>query len=121
MSGNDSDYDICKAFAEADDTILTAAIVEDMKYTARYAKDNLQLPKGENFQQLVIQSDIFVSMAKSNSDWFGRFRYVSISYESFDIILFSLPKRSNNKSRLFGIRVARPYDMTKLLEKMHVA
>lgn len=116
-----SDYDICKAFAEADDSILGAGIVEDMKFVAWYSKRGRPRPEGEKFQQLVIQSEIFVSMAKSNSDLFGRFCYVAMSYETQDIILLSLPNgSSNNKPRLLGIPVSKPYDVTKLLEKLHI-
>ncbi len=118
-----SDYDICKAFAEADDNILGAGIVEDMKFTASYSKSGRPLQRGEKFQQLMIQEEIFVSMAKSNTEWFGRFRYFTMSFERYDVILFSLPngRSSNDKPRLLGIGVSRPYDMTKLLEKLHIA
>ncbi len=117
-----SDYDICKAFAEADDSIFGAGIVEDMEFVAWYSKRGRPRPKEEKFQQLVIQAEIFVSLAKSNADLFGRFHYVAMSYEDLDIILISLPNgsRSNNKPRLLGITVSKPYDVTKLLEKLHI-
>ncbi len=118
-----NEYDFCKAFAENDENIMTAAIVEDMKFVARYSKPNNNIPvqQGAKFQELVIQAEIFVSMARSNIEWFGHFRYVSVSFETHDIILFSLPIGSSNKKpRLFGIRVVRPHDMTKILAKLRI-
>jgi exonuclease III len=117
------DYNICKSFAEMDDNIRGAGIIENMKVVAIYSKRNIPLPKEERFQLMVSQSEIFVSIAKSNADFFGRLRYVTASFESSDIIFFFLPNgsSSNNKPGLFGIRVLRPYDMTKLLEKLHIS
>jgi hypothetical protein len=116
-----SDYNICKAFAEADNSIFGAGIVEDMEFVAWYSKRGRPRPKEGKFQQLVIQAEIFVSLAKSNADLFGRFHYVAMSYEDMDIILISLPNgRSNNKPRLLGVSVSKPYDVTKVLEKLHI-
>lgn len=116
------DYNICKSFAEMDDNILGAGIIENMKVVAIYSKSDVPLPKEERFQLMVSQSEIFVSIAKSTADFLGRLRYVTAAFESSDIIFFSLPNgSSNNKPRLFGIRVLRPYDMTKLLEKLHIS
>jgi hypothetical protein len=117
-----SDYDICKEFAGMDDNIVGVGIIENMKIVAAYSNGILPVPKGEKFQQMVIQSEIFISIAKSNTDFFGRLRYVSMSFETVDVLLFSLPNESNNnKPRLCAIRVFRPYDMTKLLTKLHIA
>ncbi len=118
------DFDMCKAFAEKDDNILGVGIIEDMKFVARYSKPNssIPIPEGEKLQELVIQSELFVSMAKASTEWFGRFRYITVSFETHDILLFSLPQggKNNNKPRLLGIRVLRPYDMMKILEKLHI-
>ena len=54
----------------------------------------------------------------------GTFHYVSMSYEGVDIILLPLPNErntGNKKPRLLGISVIKPYDVTKLLEKLHIA
>ena len=86
-----SDYNICKAFAEADGSIFGAGIVEDIEFVAWYSKRGRPRPNEGKFQQMVIQAEIFVSLAKSNADLFGRFHYVALSYEDSYIILISLP------------------------------
>jgi hypothetical protein len=115
-----SDYNTCKEFAEMDGTILGAAIIEDMEISALYSKQNTTLPKGEKFRQMVIQSEMFVRIAKANADFFGRLRYAMASFETFDSLFFSLPQGANNKVRTLVIRVSRPYDVTKLLERLHI-
>lgn len=121
MTGND--YDICKSFAQMDENIMGAGIIDNMKVVAIYSKQIVPMPKWEKFEQLVIQPELFVSMDKSNADLFGRFRYFSMSYECIDIILFLIPNgrsSSDNEPRLLDISVSRPNDMTKLLEKLHI-
>ncbi len=116
-----NDYDICKSFAEMDDNILAAAIIEDMEVAALYSKQNMALPNGERFKQMVIQSEVFLSIAKANADFLGRLRYAMASFETFDSLFFSLQRGTNNKVRTLVVRVSRPYDVTKLLERLHVA
>ena len=119
MSSN-NDYDICKSFTDMDEHILGTGIIENMKVAAMYSKPNLPLPKEEKFQLMIIQSEIFVSMAKSNTDFFGRLRYVATSFESSDIVFFPLPTGADNKLRTLVVQVLRPYDIMKLLKKMHL-
>ena len=120
MSGN-SDYDICKSFAEMDDNILGVGIIEDMEATAVYLKQHLPLPDEDRIKMMVIHSEMFVSIAKSNADIFGRLRYSLASFEVSDSLFFSLPRRENNKVRTLVIRILRPYDITKFLEKLHIS
>ncbi len=119
MSTND--YDICKSVANVDDNILGVGIIEDMGVTALYSKQNVPLPNEERIKLMVIQSEIFVGIAKSNADFFGRRRYTMASFETADSLFFSLPRGTNNKVRTLVIRVSRPYDVTKLLTKLHIA
>lgn len=119
MSSND--YDICKGFTDMDDNILGTGIIENMEVAAMYSKPNVPLPKEERFKLMIIQSEIFVSMAKSNTDFFGRLRYLVCSFETSDVVFFPLPSRENNKVRTLIIRVSRPYDVTTFVNKMHIA
>jgi hypothetical protein len=117
---NNDDYDICKSITESDEHILGTGILENMAVAAIYSKPNLPLPKEEKFQLMIIQAEIFISMAKSNTDFFGRLRYVTTSFESSDIVFFPLPSGADNKLRTLVVQILRPYDITKLLNKMHI-
>ncbi len=118
MSTND--YDICKSFTDMDDHILGTGIIENMAVAAMYSKPNVLLPKEEKFQLMIIQAELFVSMAKSNADFFGRLRYVATSFESSDIVFFPLPSGADNKLRTLVIQILRPYDIMMLLKKLHI-
>ncbi len=121
MSGNNSDYYICKEFAEMDDNIISVGIIEEMQATAAYLKKKLPLPNEERIKLMVVHSEMFLSIAKSNADIFGRLRYSLASFETADSLFFSLPRRESNKVRTLVIRIVRPYDITKFLRKLHIS
>ncbi len=115
------DYGICRTVAEVDDNIAAVGIIEEMEIAGLFYKPNVPIPKGEKISQMVVQYEMLVSIAKSNDDFFGSLRYLLASFETYDSLFFSLPRGANNKVRTLVIRISRPYDITKLLDKLYIA
>lgn len=107
------DNDTCRGIVDVDERILGAGIIENLALVAIYAKPNVPLPKEDKFNLMIAQSEILTSIAKSNTDFFGYFRYIVSSFEKSDVMFFPLPMQGG-KNRLLVIQVTRPCDHEKI-------
>lgn len=110
-----SEQDVCKAVAEMQDNILGAGIIEKLQLATMYAKPKVPLPREEEFRLMLAQSEVLVSIVRTNEDFFGRFRHIVISYGNSDVVLFPFP---NNTAKIFVVQILRPYDAESIGEKV---
>jgi hypothetical protein len=76
------------------------------------------------------QAAIFISIAKNQTDFFGRLDSIACSFESSDIVFFPFTmssgqekKEKNNadkEEKTLVIQILRPYEMTELLKRLHI-
>ena len=116
MSAND--LGMCKAIVDMDSNILGAGIIENLALVAMYAKPDVPIPKEEKFNLMFAQSEIMISIAKTNTDFFGPFRFIASSFEKSDIMFFPLRNESNARDRVLVIQVQRPCDHEKIMEEV---
>jgi hypothetical protein len=124
-----TDYEICKNITDMQDNILGAGIIENLQVAAMYTKPKVPLPNKERFKLMFAQSGILVNIAKTNSDFFGRLRFIVCSFENSDIAFLPFTRsnyagrktrNSNNNERILVIQILRPYEMTELLKRLHI-
>jgi hypothetical protein len=105
----------CKEIGQLDDSILLAAVIENAVLLGSYFKKPMALPNDQKFKVLRIQSELMVSMAKNNEDFFGELGYLMFHSKLLDMFLFPLKGR---KTRILAVAVKRPYDHDKVAEKI---
>lgn len=118
-----TDYDACREIANLSDSILGTGIIEDMEIVAMYAKPKVPLPNEERFRQMFIQSQVLVSIVKSNADYFGRVRYLVSSFDSSDVVFFPLARREGggtgkDKERILVVQILRPCDHEQIAREV---
>ena len=113
-----SDQDTCKVIANLDDNILGAGIIENLALVSIFSKPNVPLPKEEKFNLMFAQSEIMISIAKSNADFFGGFRYVVSSFENSDTMFFPSKNETTGKDRVIVLQVLRPCDHEKIAREV---
>jgi hypothetical protein len=111
-----NDDEMCKAIANLENNILGAGIIENLSLVAMYSKPGVSLPKEEKFNLMFAQSEIMISIAKSNADFFGRFRYIVSSFEKSDTMFLPSRSEGSGKDRIVVIQVQRPCDHEKITE-----
>lgn len=93
-----SDYNISKVITDRQDDILGVRIIENVRVAATYAESKVPLPNEERFTPMFAQSEIFVNIANSQVDFFGRFRYVVCSFEDSNIVFLPFTSGSGGRS-----------------------
>lgn len=112
------DQDLCKSITDLEDNILGAGIIENLALVSIYSRSDVPLPKDEKFNLMFAQSEIMISIAKSNTDFFGGFRYIVSSFERSDIMFFPIINRNTGKERIIVLQVLRPCDHEKIAQEV---
>jgi hypothetical protein len=107
---SEDDMAICKAVVDMDSNILGAGIIENLELAAMHARPDVPLPKQEKFSLMFSQSEIMISIAKTNADFFGPFRYIVSSFQNSDIMFFPLNTGKKIGDRILATQVMRPCD-----------
>ena len=105
----------CKKIGELDNSILLVAIIENAALLGSHFKKPMVLPNEQKFKVLRIQSELMVSMAKNNEDFFGELGYLMFHSKLLDMFLFPLKGRN---TRILAVAVKRPYDHDSIAEKI---
>ena len=111
-----NDKELCREIAGQDSNILGVGIIENLVLKAIFAKPGVPLPKEDKFSLMFAQSEILISIAKSNTDFFGSFRYVVSSFEKSDIMFLPSRSKDSARDRIIVIQVLRPCDHEKISE-----
>ena len=115
LRGMSADDDtLCREIVDIQDNIVGAGIIESLVLVAIHVRPGVPLPKQEKFNLMFAQSEVMISIAKTNTDFFGYFRYIVSSFEKSDIMFFPLKARSGNRDRILVIQVLRPCDHEKI-------
>ena len=108
----------CKDIVELDKSILLAAVIENANLLGSYFKKPMVPPNEQKFKVLRIQTELMVSMAKNNEDFFGELSYLMFHSRLLDVFLFPIGK--SRKLRLLAAAVKRPYDHDQIAKKILV-
>ncbi len=108
---NRSGYNECKTIVELNESILGTGIIRDLRVQAMYARPGVPLPNEDKLKLMFAQSEVLMSVAKSNTDFFGPVRHLVFSFENSDTMFFPF-----QKERTLVIQILRPYDQEKIAE-----
>ncbi|HLG36760.1 MAG TPA: hypothetical protein VI338_01385 [Nitrososphaera sp.] len=106
----------CKDIVELDKSILLVALIENANLLGSYFKKPMVPPNEQRFKVLRIQTELMVSMAKNNEDFFGELSYLMFHSKLLDVFLFPVGK--SRKLKLLAVAVKRPYDHDQIAKKI---
>lgn len=112
MEGTDQ----CRKVCMLDDRILLVAIIENASLLGMYSKKPMAPPNERRFKVLRIQTELMVSMAKNNEDFFGELGYLMFHSRHLDMFLF--PMSRGRKLRIMAVAAKQPYDHEDIVEKI---
>ena len=99
--------DQCKEITLLDDSILMAAMIENANLVGSFARKPMVPPNEQRFKVLRIQTELMVSMAKNNEDFFGELGYLMFHSKLLDVFLFPVSK--GKKMKILAVMAKRPY------------
>jgi hypothetical protein len=97
---------------ETDGKIMEAMIVSKGTVLARHKGSEAIYVSEPEEKRIALQSEIIVSIAKTNERLFGDVGYVAINHRSNDAVLFGLG------TNVLIVPIVRPYDLNKLVENV---
>jgi hypothetical protein len=106
----------CRDIVELDKSILLAAVIENANLLGSYFKKPMVPPNEQRFKVLRIQTELMLSMAKHNEDFFGELSYLMFHSKLLDVFLFPVGK--SRKLKLLAAAVKRPYDHDLIAKKI---
>lgn len=106
----------CREIVELDKSILLAAIIENATLLGSYFKKPMVPPNEERFKVLRVQTELMVSMAKNNEDFFGELSYLMFHSKLLDVFLFPIGR--SRKLKLLAVALKRPYDHDEIARKI---
>ncbi len=98
----------CQDIVQLHKSILLAAIIENANLLGSYFRRPMVPPNEERFKVLRIQTELMVSMAKNNEDFFGELGYLMFHSKLLDVFLFPLGR--SGRLKILTVAVKRPYD-----------
>jgi hypothetical protein len=108
--------DHCRDIVELDKSILLAAVIENANLLGSYFRKPMVPPNEHRFKVLRIQTELMLSMAKHNEDFFGELSYLMFHSKLLDVFLFPVGK--SRKLKLLAAAVKRPYDHEQIARKI---
>ncbi len=106
----------CRDIVDLDKSILLAAIIENANLLGSYFKKPMVPPNEQRFKVFRIQTELMVSMAKNNEDFFGEMSYLMFHSKLLDVFLF--PDGKARSLKLLAVAVKRPYDHEQIAKKI---
>jgi hypothetical protein len=106
----------CREIVELDKSILLAAVIENADLLGCFFKKPMVPPNEHRFKVLRIQTELMLSMAKHNEDFFGELSYLMFHSQLLDMFLFPLGK--GRKLKLLAVAVKRPYEHDQIAKKV---
>ena len=106
----------CKEIVALDDNILLAAIIENATLLGLHFKKSMAPPNEQRFKVLRVQTELMISMAKNNEDYFGELEYLMFHSKLLDMFLFPLGK--SRKLRILAVAVKQPYSHEEITKKI---
>ena len=106
----------CREVCLLDDNILLAAIIENANLLGVHSKKPMAPPNEHCFKVLRIQTELMVSMAKNNEDFFGELGYMMFHSRHLDMFLF--PMNRGRKLRIMAVAAKQPYDHKEIVDKV---
>lgn len=111
----------CREVCLLDDNILLAAIIENANLLGVHSKKPMAPPNEHRFKVLRIQTELMISMAKNNEDFFGELGYLMFHSRHLDMFLF--PMSRGRKLKIMAVAVKQPYDHEDIVDRvmMHMS
>lgn len=106
----------CREIVELDKSILLAAIIENANLLGSYFKKPMVPPNEHRFKVLRIQTELMVSMARNNEDFFGELSYLMFHSKHLDVFLFPIGR--TRRLKLLATAVKRPYNHEQVVRKI---
>ena len=106
----------CREIVELDKSILMVAMIENANLLGSYFKKPMVPPNEHRFKVLRIQTELMVSMARNNEDYFGELSYLMFRSKHVDVFLFPIGK--TRRMKLLAAALKRPYDHEQVTRKI---
>jgi hypothetical protein len=97
-------------------TTYSAAKIENANLLVVHSKKPTAPPNEHRFKVLRIQTELMVSMAKNNEDFFGELGYLMFHSRHLDMFLF--PMNRSRKLKIMAVAVKQPYDHKEIVDKV---
>jgi hypothetical protein len=106
----------CREIVELDRSILLAAIIENANLLGSHFRKTMVPPNEQRFKVFRIQTELMLSMAKNNDDYFGELSYLMFHSKLLDVFLFPMGK--SRRLKLMAVALKRPYDHDQITRKI---
>jgi hypothetical protein len=106
----------CRELCLLDDNILLAAIIENANLLGVHSKKPMASPNEHRFKVLRIQTELMVSTAKNNEDFFGELGYLMFHSRHLDMFLFPMSK--GRKLKILAVAVKQPYIHEDIVDRI---
>jgi hypothetical protein len=112
-----NEQEISKEIANLHDNILAAGVLENQQLVGRYIKDNLPQPDEERLRLAFARPEIIFGILNTDHDYLGAVRYLIVSFEKYDLILFR--HSAERESRILYVRTKRNFRGEEILQKIY--
>ncbi len=92
------------------------AIIKNANLLGVYSKKPMALPNEQRFKVLRIQTELMVSMANNNEDFFGELGYLMFNSRHLEMFLFTTGK--SRRLRVGAVTVKEPYDHEDIVDRV---
>lgn len=106
----------CREIVDLDKSILLAAVIENADLLGYFSKKPMVPPNEHRFKVLRIQTELMLSMAKNNEDFFGELSYMMFHSRHLDLFLFPIGK--SRKLKLLAVAVKKPYEHDEIARRV---
>ena len=76
--------------AEQHEDILIVAVLQNDKAPDWYVKPGIPVPTESRYANMIIQTQLIISIIKNNQDYLGKLEHVFVSQGMVDVALFPL-------------------------------
>lgn len=95
----------CSTAAKSHERINTIVVIADNKVAGAWARPGQFVPDPKTLEKLLLQVEILLSIAKSNTGLYGAVGYVMVTHKKADF--FFVPVSND---RILLVSIDRPYD-----------
>jgi hypothetical protein len=97
------------------ESILGNAIISDGKIIEMCRTERLPMPEEERLKNMMIQGVVMTAIPKTNEDYFGEFRTITITHEFMDVVL--IPLEDKETVSYLCVLMKAPYEGEEIMSK----
>lgn len=109
---------VCGMIMDLSESILGNAIITDGKIIEMCRTERLPMPDEARLKNMMVQGVVMTAIPKTNEDYFGTFRILTINHEFMDVVL--IPLEDKDAVSYLCILMKRPYKSEIILHEASV-